>query len=427
MINEKKSMLGSKQLCFIGLIIYRVVLDYSYVNIVFPTWGYQGFMLNFSRMHINISWLFLILLSPLIVKTFIKNNISSNIMTVLVLVSLVPTTSLIAFSNYKFEFIYLNFLYWTLLLLLNILIPSFNWKTRKEKRNNILSKTIIIILSVTIISISYIYTGFRFHFGVFDVYDLRLEAREFDMFPIFSYLNAAANTILPIIFIYYIIQRKRLYAIIISIIIFLNFGIAGGKSVMLLLLIALTGFFLVKRLYQSRFFVWGFILLVVSSIMEFKVYETIYLSFFSTYRTLFLTSRINLLYYDFFSTREFDYFRQSIFKWTGFDSPYKESIAFVIGDYDLGDGSRANNGLFSDAYSNFGSIGIIIFPIILVLILKFIEVSTKGLDERLLFIVTVATSMNLISLPFSTALLTGGLLLMIIFLYSIPRYNKIIV
>lgn len=425
MINKYHNFLYSKTVCFIGLILYRVVLDYSYVNIVVPQWGYQGFMLENNQLYLYISWLFLILLSPLIVKTFRRSNISSNIMSVLILVSLVPITSIIAYSNYKYEFIYLNFLYWGLLLLLNLYIPSFIWKKRTEKQNNLLSNVIIIILSASVIFVSFKYTGFRLHFGIFDVYELRLEAREFNMFAIIGYLISAANTILPIIFIYFLIQKKKFAAILIAFIILLNFGIAGGKSVILLLFIALIGYFLVKSLEKAVFFVWGFLSLVVISILEFNIFNTILSSFFVTYRTLFLTSRINFVYYDFFSTREFDYFRQSILKWSGYESPYTENIAFVIGNYALGEnGGRANNGLFSDAYSNFGSIGMIIFPFIVVIILKFIERSTKGLDERLLFIVTVATSMNLLSLTFSTALMTGGLLIMIIFLYSLPRNNN---
>ena len=109
-ISTQHSFLYGKLFAFMGLILYRVALDYSYINIIFPRYGYQGFALNFSKLYIFISWLFLILLSPLIVKTFRRSNISSNILTVLVLVSLVPTTTLIAYSNSRSEYIYLSFL-----------------------------------------------------------------------------------------------------------------------------------------------------------------------------------------------------------------------------------------------------------------------------------------------------------------------------
>lgn len=415
-----------KLFCFIGLILYRVFLDVCYANIISPTWGYQGYFNNPSGLYNFISWVFLITLSPLIVKTFTKSNISSNIVSVLVLVSLVPTTSLIAFnSTYELQFVFLSYIYWALLLVFNLFIPSFIWNVKKDNNSSFLFTSIIVMLCATVIFISWKYTGFRLHFGLFDVYELRLEAREYDMPVIIGYLSSAANTILPIIFVYYLIKKKNTSAIIIAGIILLNFGIAGGKSVILLLFIAIIGYVLVKSLNKSRFFVWGMLFLIVLSFIEFKIFGTYFLSFFTTYRLLFLPSMANHVYYDFFSTREFDYFRQSIFKWFHFDSPYKDNIAFLIGYHQTGDfEGRANNGLFSDAYLNFGPIGMIIFPLILVIIFKFIEGSTKGFDERLLFIVTLCTAVNLLSLTFSTALLSGGLLLMIIFFYSIPRFNN---
>ena len=90
--NFAKSIFG----CFLGLIFYRFALDYSYVNIISPLYEYQGFFSESSNDHYNASWLFLILLSPLIIKTLLSSNISSNIMSTLVLISLVPTSSLFA-------------------------------------------------------------------------------------------------------------------------------------------------------------------------------------------------------------------------------------------------------------------------------------------------------------------------------------------
>jgi len=202
-------------------------------------------------------------------------------MTAFVFVSLVPTTSLIAFSDSKFEFIYLNFLYWVLLLSLQFIIPSLVWQKGTSNGNKLIRNAIIIALCAAVIFISFKYTGFRLHFGFSDVYDLRLEAREFEMPSILAYLQTAANTILPIIFIYYIVNKRKLYAVFIAFIIFLNFGIAGGKSVILLLFIAFIGYFLAKSLTKSLFLVWGFILLVAIPVFEFALFGTYYLYFFN--------------------------------------------------------------------------------------------------------------------------------------------------
>ena len=96
-----------------------------------------------------------------------------------------------------------------------------------------------------------------------------------------------------------------------------------------------------------------------------------------------------------------------------------------MGYEDIGDfGARANNGLFTDAYYNFGMIGVFIFPIIVVVILKILDGSVSGLSEKFLFIITVSTSFVLLGLPFSTALFSAGIIPLVFLLYTIPR-NKL--
>ena len=99
-----------------------------------------------------------------------------------------------------------------------------------------------------------------------------------------------------------------------------------------------------------------------------------------------------------------------------------------MGFEDIGDfTARANNGLFTDAYFNFGVIGVIIFPVIVVFILKILDGAVIGLPEKFLFIIIASTSFVLLGLPFSTALFSGGILSLIILLLSIPKnvFNKL--
>ena len=130
------------------------------------------------------------------------------------------------------------------------------------------------------------------------------------------------------------------------------------------------------------------------------------------------------MYYSFFSQNELDYFRQSFLKFFT-ESPYNENIGFLMGFEDIGDfTARANNGLFSDAYFNFGSLGIIIFPFILVFILKIIEGAFKDISERFALILIVFISFVFLGLPFSTALFSGGIITLIVLLLSMPKLEN---
>ena len=86
--------------------------------------------------------------------------------------------------------------------------------------------------------------------------------------------------------------------------------------------------------------------------------------------------------------------------------------------------NSANNGLFSDAYKNFGVIGIFVFPFILVYIFKLLNSCAKGLDFRLLTLPIFVCVTWFSSASFTNVLLTNGILLMMIVLACIPRYNS---
>jgi hypothetical protein len=259
------------------------------------------------------------------------------------------------------------------------------------------------------------------------VYDIRSEARGYQTSFITGYLATAADNLLPVILVYFLLTKKRLLVIIIGFIIMLNFGIAGIKQVVLLLFIALIGVYFIKNLKISNNFIWGFGFLLLLGYFEFVIYDTYFITALSTYRVFFIPAKLHYVYYNFFSQNELDYFRQSFLK-IFFESPYKENIGFLMGYEDIGDiTARANNGLFTDAYFNFGVIGVIIFPVIVVFILKILDGAVIGLPEKFLFIIIASTSFVLLGLPFSTALFSGGILSLIILLLSIPKnvFNKL--
>lgn len=410
----------------IGLILYRISLDYSYNNIISYLFGYQHFRNEPSGFSHFISWFFLISLSPFIIKLLYKPTLSSNILSILVLVSLVPITTMIAYNSYyPLEYVLLMYIYWFLLLVFNLKISSIVISKEKNFQSSGFYKYFTITLCLAVIFISWKFTGFRFHFGLMDVYDLRTEARGYDASFILGYLATFSDNLLPVLLVFYLNRNQKIISIILIIIILLNFGITASKQILFLLLLALFGFYFVKSLKLIRHYVWFFLSLIIIGIFEFKIFSTYFISIFSTYRVFFIPAKLHFIYYDYFSIRELDYFRQSIFKWF-LNSPYKENIGFILGDYDIGDSTaRANNGLFSDAYMNMGAIGVFLFPFILVIILKMIEGSAKGLSERTLVIVVLSISFVILGLPFTTALFSAGIIALVIVLYSLPRIRNV--
>jgi len=409
-------------LTYFKLFFLRLILDYAYGNIVSLIFGYQNFKNEPTIFSYVISWLFLITLSPLIVKNFQNKNLSSYIMSILIITSLLPTTALIAFtSSYSVIYVTLMYVYWLLILLFNYKVPTIVFSKDFQIKSKIPYIFLTILFCGAVLYTSGKYAGFRFHFGLLDVYDLRTEAREYQVSTILGYIITAADNILPVLLVFFLLRKSWIVSLIISVIILLNFGISAVKQVLFLLTFAWFGYFFVKTEKFFNLFLSGVIALVLTSIAEFQIFGTYLLTNFMTYRIFFIPAKLHYVYYNFFSVNELDYFRQSILKYF-LESPYKDGIQFMMGDEDIGDfTARANNGLFTDAYLNFGAIGVFIFPLIVVCILKTLEGASKGLDPKILFIVTTAVSFVLLGVPFSTALLTSGIIILTLFLYTLPR------
>jgi hypothetical protein len=240
--NSKYNFTGYKLWLVIGILLYRIFLDKAYESIISNVFDYQYFYNNKTPFSLGISWLILFILLPFILKILNKSSLSSNIISLLIFISLIPTTTMIAFNaNYGFEYIVLISFYWTILLLSQIYIPTIKLSISPSIQSFFWSDYLLIILSLTVIYISYYFTGFRFHFGLMDVYDIRTEARDYNISFFLGYLSTFSDNILPILLVYYMSKKKWIISIFISTVILLNFGITGTKQILFLLFFAIFG------------------------------------------------------------------------------------------------------------------------------------------------------------------------------------------
>lgn len=410
---------------YLGLIVFRMLVDYSYENIIAVLFDYQNYLVNPSIKSILISWVFYLSLFPLISKCFYYNSISTNIVSLLVLISLVPTTTLIYYNNtYPINYILLMYIYWFILLSAISIFPSLRIFQVNKYQSSFFVNIITLILILTIILISYKHTGLRFHINLMTVYDLREEAREFQINFFIGYLSTFADNILPILLVYYLFQKNHFYSSIVALSIFINFGISGTKQVLFLFFFSVISYLFIKSFKPIKAYLGYFIFLIIFCITEYFIFGTWFASLFSLYRIFFIPAKLHFVYYNFFSVNELDYFRQSALKWL-LNSPYKINIGFMMGEEDIGEiAARANNGLFSDAYFNFGILGIILFPIILVLILKLLDAAAKDLSSKIMFMIVITITFILLNLPFTTGLISAGVLPLIFLLYFIPRKSN---
>lgn len=225
-----------------GLVLYRILLDFCYVNFISPMFSSTGYVNESTAYSYVVSWIVFVILLPFIVSNYKKKTLSANIVTLFACMSFIPMTSLMVFIPVTNEFVILIFLYWLVLFVVNHYLYPIKLPENNSGKTNYTFIFWLIILCGTVIYISGRYANFRFHFGLFDVYEIRFEEREFGLPVLLSYLQSAANVILPIMLVYYLSYKKYLLVAFLGFIIFLNFGIGGHKSVLFLLFLCFLGY-----------------------------------------------------------------------------------------------------------------------------------------------------------------------------------------
>ena len=415
-ISFDKNNLYTKVWC----VVYRILLDICYIKFVVPHFEYSGFTLHFSFLNYILSVVLLFFGIWMFGKFSIQISFSKMIMLFLILISFIPFTSMVGLYSFTIEYVVANTVYWMVLSWLMVSIPTINIPPIKRDRMlYIILLVVVAIFAMTVVYISWRYTGFRLTFDIFNVYTIRRESATFNMPKILEYIFAATKAVNPILLLFFLSIRKRGIAAIIFGIQILSFSINGSKTVLVSTVISVFFFYIYKERMIKR------LPLIMTCMMLLGLVEELFssslITTFLIRRVMFLPNLLNFNYFDFFTTHEPDYFGQSFLRYFGASSHYPE-IDHMIGRIYYGKTSMgANNGLISDAFANLGWVGIFIMPLLLVFVMRLLDASVKGLETRIYVVSAITISFILISSFLLTTLLTHGLLVIIVILFVLPR------
>lgn len=415
-------------LYLILVILYRVFLDWSYSEIFVKNYDYFNFI-NKATTHSRIASWAILLLFTVMVRNCYKNQVfSKEILYLLFLISVVPFTTMIAFHQFTMGYIFWNSVYWFILFLAdNILTHLKKFRNIQINMRKISSakmlKIVAVISFAVVLYISSRYTGFRFYFSFRGTYDLRVEAKEFNMPALLRYAFSWTRAINPILLAYFMRSKQHVFTGLCVLVQLLSFGINGMKSTLFFMAIVI-GVNLLPRFWISRmnqFILFGMTGLGVVSYLEYALRGTYYIASLIIMRVMFLPNLISFYYYDFFSTHTPDYFRASILRFAGAKTPYPD-LQHLIGNlYFHSEAMGSNDGLIADALTNFGLPGIFIMPVVLVLSFKLLDRVAEGLDEKICIIEAAILTLTLISNFFTSILLTNGLILVMLLLKMIKK------
>lgn len=416
-------LMPNKALVSIYIIVFRILLDYIYCSIVSPVYSYVGMTVEKSLSYYIISW---IMILCYILMFFLIINIEKNgaiVLSIIFMCSAIPTTTIVAFLSHNLKFVILNILYW-LFMIIFYKYKGIKVTSGKKiiKRSPILIYIIFFFFTVVLLFICAMYTGVHISFNLYNVYEIRTAFKNSNLPVIFQYLFSACIIVFPIIIVYGLKEKKYILALIATLCQLLSFFMDGRKSTIFILIITVLGYYFIYNLIVKIIPVIMMGVTIVGLIEKMFIQTDNFINLII--RRLFLVpAYLQYAYFDFFSNNVKDYFRQGIVGRLGFSSHYTKAIPNIIGSQYYISTSYANNGLFADAYSNFGVLGIFILPLLIVCALKLLDKACEDLTSGTCIGIIIVSAFTLLSSSFFTIMFTHGFLLGCMIIYLIPRFN----
>lgn len=246
-----------------------------------------------------------------------------------------------------------------------------------------------------------------------EIYETR-EAFSKGLYGLLAYIyNLEAKTIIPAALIFFLIRKKHFFsASLIGMLLYL-YVISGNKLVYFTSMIVVFSFFVGKDPVSklSNFFLILLILFAFFSIADNFILETPLLAGTFVNRFLFIPALLTNFYFDFFNGNPF-FFAESHFFNLFVKSPYEMPVGFLITDVYWNEPEvYANNGIVSDGFMNLGYAGVALF--------SFAFAALFGIFNSLhlhkgYFGLFFAYLFMILSVPFLSSLITGGILAFII-------------
>ncbi|MBR8823456.1 hypothetical protein IX293_001726 [Fusobacterium necrophorum] len=401
---------------FFIIVFYKLFLEENYYIIVKNIVSYEKMTYEYNNFLYILSWCIIIVFYKLIFRIYLKflnAKIEGLIFFNLIFIAFIPFLAMLPFSGFHSKFIlYSVFFYF---FLFNVIrIKNIDLKKRKSLRINKKNCRLYFITFNLFIFFIVFYVSSKVSFRILINFSEVYKYRQIDLklYKTIDYILGSLKIICPILLLHFLIRKNILKVMFIILEILLLYGIYGEKTIIFLLAITI-GIYLFLNTRTLKIYPYGFLSIVVLAFYEFKILQSFYVNNFIIRRVFFFTNKIQEAYFTHFV----------IEKMKNLETTYELShlmAGLYFDDFNMG----INSGLVSDAVSNFGKLGILLYPLAILLLMKILSFFTQGIDIRIKFLLGLYVSILLVSTFLKTMLLSHGIFLIIILLFLVKNLTE---
>lgn len=408
------------------LLIYKSTLEFVFMPIYFNIFAYMlNVDYNFDMNKWVISEVLFAIMIVLLFRSFSgKDSIFSVLIVMVYDLCIIPMLAVYSCVTIaKIWMIVYPFIFWVILIImLNRFAKSDTFYSKVRIPTFGIKGTNYLILAICVLCslVCWAWAGFPILTSLADSTSQRLALRANAMPGLMSYIfMILGGVVMPYLFARYLSLGKKIFAFVSFGCGFLLFSINGMKTWIFLYLFIIAICLVCKistySVEKMCIFVTGMLCVVtVGCILAYLKNGTI--DFMNQFgRVVLIPNDIGFKSINFFSNHEYLYLRESILR-AFFDTPYQGGSDFYInyGANSNINSSRSNNGLWGDAFRNFGLVGMFVFPILFAKIFQIIAENGKKQKIDLQIITIFLMLWNSVNISFFTWLLTGGVIVIII-------------
>jgi hypothetical protein len=402
---------------FVCLVIFRILLDVSYVFVISESFAYMGFQKNIYLFNYILSWFFYI--STFFVLTNQLSKVSDFFFLIVVLLSIAPLTSLygLDFNRAVSPVIAASLSLLIMNWIVRLRMVSFK-KAKFIKHGEKIGITIS-ILFVGFLIFWYYYSGVDLNFDFTKVYEFRRDNAEISAYGFFSYTNNWTYKIFSIFLMTLALHYRRFFLLALLLIAQTYFYAASAhKNVFLFPFLIIGIWYYFKRTSSLNVVPVILCSIIFISLSTFFLFDDLTVSSLFSRRVFFVPANLTYVYFEFFSINPSVLWSNSILS-SYFDYPYDLPVSQRIGQYLGNELMSANNGYLSMGFAHLGWLGVFIYTLLIGGIIKLInDLTYKAMPIWIAIGLTLVPLRTLITgSDLFTVLLTHGLILTIVLIF----------
>jgi hypothetical protein len=417
-------MLKRGSFSIVLIVFIKLLIDVIFSEYILNRYAYYGYIVEHGIEKTCLMWFELFLFIPFYLVFVNGKTLKPKIMLFMSLIYFLPGLSIYQYIKVDAKMFFAWNVFWWILIVLGA-IPPLRIKTNAQiAKSKMLVLAIIICIALLVIFISWKYTGFRFTITFTDEYSLRAEERKIVLARFIAYLYASAPIILSLGLAISVKRRKYGISALFVLLQILNFSIGGHKTILLMSIISIGIILLGESVDEKKrgcFIVLAMLVELALEIILALFGKSLALIENISRRVYFLPQILNVHYYAYSSQYGYDFYARGPARIFGIKSKYGAPLPQIISQVYFGTDGNANNGLFSEAFSNLGLCGCFVLPLFIVLTIGVLNIFIKQMDYTFVTLYAFFCAFIWGSGNVTTGLMTNGLLLSAIIMYLIPK------